>query len=233
MRGRGGVILGSPLFGGPISRSTLGADVGAVVSPAFSANVLRWGSLLDKYRGTIPLQYLFAWIKKESNGNPCSYTTLRESGIFQLMYPGNLNEGGTTEEKLRAACVGTTQQASRSLTAAETEEQVRSGLQYVNYAKAYARRFVNWPESNPDFWKMVKMVHVAPARVKQYAPGASSWAEFRRRAEAGGNTPASWLDNAEWVGAFGTGGGGAGLAMVLLVGLAAAGTLFYLRSRRR
>lgn len=221
----------SPLFGLP--RVALGGDVGAVVAPIMATNVLRWAPLLEKYRGTIPLQYLFAWIQKESNGNPCSYTTLRESGIFQLMYPGNLNEGGTTEEKLRAACVGTTQQASRPLTAAETEEQVRSGIQYVNAAKAYARKYVDWPESNPDFWKMVKMVHVAPARVKQYAPGAKSWAEFRARAAAGGNTPANWLDNADWVGSYGVGAGGVSTAALVLVGLAAVGAVFYLRSRRR
>lgn len=226
--------MGSALFGGPISCSrnqpTPTATLGAI-GGMFPASVMRWGSLLQKYAGGIPVPFLYAWIEKESNGNPCSYTTLRESGIFQLMYPGNLNEGGTTEEKLRAACVGTTQNASRALTAAETEEQVRSGVQYVNYAKDYARKYVNWPESNPDFWKMVKMVHVAPARVKQYAPGSSSWAEFRAKATAGGDTPKSWLDNAEYVGGFGTGAGG--IAVLVLVGLATAVGLYYVLRRKR
>jgi hypothetical protein len=222
----------SALFGLPQRQPTLGGDVGSVVSPIVATNVLRWAPLLERYRGSIPLQYLFAWIQKESNGNPCSYTTLRESGIFQLMWPHNLSEGGTTEDQLRAACVGTTQKAARTLTDAELEEQIRSGIQYINHARAYARQYVKWPESSPDFWKMVKMVHVAPARVKQYAPGASSWAEFRQRAAAGGGTPASWLDNADWVGAHGIGGGGASTALVL-VGLVAVGALFYLRSRRR
>lgn len=216
----------SPLFGTPSP-----ASLGGITSAVFPVAVVRWTDLVKRYAGSIPVPFLLAWIQKESNGNPCSYTTLRESGIFQLMWPGNLNEGGTTEEKLRAACVGTTQSASRALTGGETEEQVRSGLQYVNYAREYARKYVNWPESNPDFWRMVKMVHVAPARVKQYAPGASSWAEFRQRAAAGGSTPASWLDNAEWVGGYGVGGGSA--AILVLVGLAAVGALFYFRSRRR
>jgi hypothetical protein len=210
----------------------LDGDVGAVVSPIFPASVLRWGPLLKKYGGSIPLPYLFAWLQKESYGNPCSWTSLRESGIFQLMYPGNLNEGGTTEEKLRAACVGTTQKASRDLTASELEEQVRSGIQYVRHAMAYARKYVNWPESGTDFWKMVKMVHVAPARVKQYAPGASSWTEFRQRAAAGGNTPAHWLDNAEWVGSRGTGGGGP-ITTIVVIGLVTAGVLFLLHTRSR
>ena len=195
------------------------------------ASVLRWTPLLQKHAGSIPIPFLYAWLKKESDGNPCSYTTLRESGIFQLMPPGNTSQGGTSEAALRAACTGSTQQASRQLTAEEAEEQVRSGIQYLNYARSYARQYVNWPESNPDFWRLVKMVHVAPARVKQYAPGASSWAEFRARAAAGGNTPAHWLDNAEWVGSYGV--TGAGRIALVLVGLAAVGALFYLRSRRR
>jgi hypothetical protein len=220
----------SALFGVP--RAALGGIAEVTEVATFPASVTRWAGLVKKHAGSLPIPFLLAWIKKESGGNPCSYTTLRESGIFQLMYGGNLDAGGTTEAALRGACIGTTQSASRALTAQETEEQVRSGIQYVNYARDYARKYVNWPESSVDFWNMVKMVHVAPARVKQYAPGASSWAEFRRRAEAGGNTPAHWLDNAEWVGRFGEGGGGS-LVPVVLVGLVAAGALFYLRGRRR
>ena len=202
------------------------------ITAIWPVSVLRWTPLLQKHAGSIPIPFLYAWMQKESGGNPCSYTTLRESGIFQLMPPGNTGQGGTSEAALRAACAGSTQQALRQLTAEEAEEQVRSGIKYLNYARDYARQYVNWPESSPDFWKMVKMVHVAPARVKQYAPGASSWAEFRARAAAGGNTPAHWLDNADWVGAHGTGAGGAATALVL-VGLVAVGALIYLRSRRR
>jgi len=194
-------------------------------------SVLRWTPLLKKHAGSIPLPFLFAWLKKESDGNPCSYTSLRESGIFQLMPPYNTDQGGTSEAALRAACIGTSQKASRQLTDQEAEEQVRSGIRYVNYARDYARQYVKWPESGKDFWKMVKMVHVAPARVKKYAPGTSSWAEFRARAAAGGDTPPHWLDNADWVGDYGVGAGAA--SALVLVGLVAAGALLYLRSERR
>lgn len=194
-------------------------------------SVLRWTPLLKKHAGSIPLPFLFAWLKKESDGNPCSYTSLRESGIFQLMPPYNTDQGGTSEAALRAACSGTSQKASRQLTDQEAEEQVRSGIRYVNYARDYARQYVKWPESGRDFWKMVKMVHVAPARVKKYAPGTSSWAEFRARAAAGGDTPPHWLDNADWVGDYGVGAGAA--SALVLVGLVAAGALLYLRSERR
>lgn len=228
--------LGSALFGGPVGgrRPAPRIALGDTASLLFPASVQRWSSLVQQYAGSIPLPFLLAWIQKESAGNPCSYTSLHESGIWQLMPPGNTNVAGTTEAALRAACVGATQTASRPLTADEATHQVKSGLQYVNWAKDYARQYVNWPESNPDFWKMVKMVHVAPARVKEYAPGASSWAEFRRRAAAGGDTPASWLDNAEWVGNFGTGGGASSaLAILVFAGLVAGGTVLYLRSRSR
>lgn len=230
--------LGSALFGGPVGGRRRAAPMPAPIpmgdaSMLFPASVQRWSPLVQQYAGSIPLPYLLAWIQKESAGNPCSYTSLHESGIFQLMPPGNTDVASTSEAALRAACIGATQSASRALTASETQEQVKSGLQYVNWARDYARKYVNWPETSPDFWKMVKMVHVAPARVKEYAPGASSWAEFRRRAAAGGDTPASWLDNAEWVGNFGVGGGSNALAILVVVGLVAGGTVFYLRSRRR
>lgn len=226
----------SQLFGGPISRSCRATpaplSLGGLTDAIWPTAVLQWTPLLQQYGGSYPLPFLYAWLKKESGGNPCSYTTLRESGIFQLMPPGNTSQGGTSEAALRAACVASTQQQSRPLTSDEAAEQVRSGIQYLDYAKNYARQYVNWPESNPDFWKLVKMVHVAPARVKQYAPGTSSWAEFRSRAAAGGDTPANWLDNAEWVGSFGIGGGDTTVTVLVLVGLATVGALLYLRSRR-
>lgn len=231
------IPIGSALFGGPVSR-TRGRRCSAialsgVTTALFPVSVLRWSPLLDKYGGAYPRNFLYSWIKKESDGNPCSYTTLRESGIFQLMPPGNTTEGGTSEAALRAACVASTQQLARPLTAAENDEQVRSGIRYLDYAKGYARQYVDWPESSPDFWRMVKMVHVAPARVKQYAPGTKNWAEFRARAAAGGNTPASWLDNAEEVGSYGAGFSGGSAVVAVLVGLATVAALFYLRSRSR
>lgn len=212
------------------------ATLGAAPALEFPASVMRWLPLLRKYAGSVPIPFLLAYIKKESNGNPCTYTTLRESGIFQLMWPHNLREGVTSEEALRSACVGTSQRASRPLTDAEAEEQVASGLRYINFTRAYARRYVDWPETSADFWRMVKMVHVAPARVKQYGPGSKDWAEFRRRAEAGGDTPKNWLDNAEWVGGYGAGGGSVGeggslLAVLAIAGIVTLGSMAYFKRR--
>jgi hypothetical protein len=203
----------------------------ASIDLVFPAAVEQWRSLVQKYAGATPIPFLLAWIQKESGGNPCSYTSLRESGVFQLMPPDNLTQGGTTEAALRAACIGSSQSPARALTNDEAEEQIRSGMQYVDYARSYARALVNWPESGTDFWKLVKMVHVAPARVSQYAPGTSSWAEFRKAAAP--TTPASWLDNAEWVGSYGVGGGGSTTAILVLAAISIVGAMLYLRNRSR
>lgn len=208
---------GSALFGGRRSRGAAyhttmgprGRTLSAFgdVQASWPASVEQWRPLLQKYAGGIPIEFLLAWISRESGGNPCSYTTLHEAGIWQLMPPDNTARAGTTEAALRAYCVGSTQQAARPLTQDELDEQVRSGIQYINYARQLAHSVVPWSESNPDFWKMVKMVHVAPARVTAYGPGSISWADFVSRVQ---NTPASWTNNADWVGSFGVGGGGIG-----------------------
>ena len=213
----GRMPMGSALFGGPRSRrrpyrTTMGPrgrSLGALgdIVTSWPESVDQWRDLVNKYAGGIPVDFLLAWISRESAGNPCSYTSLHESGIFQLMPPDNTNQGGTTEAALRAACVGSTQTLARPLTDDENDEQVRSGVQYVNYARGVVHTVLpDWDESDPDFWRMVKMVHVAPARVLQYGPGSSSWSDFVARAS--GSTPTSWTDNADWVGSYGVGGGG-------------------------
>ena len=223
---------GSLLFGGARSRpramgyyrTTLGPrgrGLGAFGdgTTSWPAAVEQWRPLLEKYAGGIPIEFLLAWISRESAGTPCSYTKYRESGIFQLMPPDNTDHGGTTEAALTVACDpdalarcragagGCNTLPVRALTSDEADEQVRSGVQYVNWARGVVHMAMpSLDESDPDFWRMVKMVHVLPGRVLQFGPGSSSWADFRARAAS--STPANWLDNAEQVGAYGVGGGG-------------------------
>lgn len=223
-------LRGSALFGGPRSlragyRTTLGprgrtlgafGDVGQVAWPA---SVEQWRDLVTRYAGGIPVEFLLAWIKVESGGNPCDYTWLRESGIFQLMYPDNLAQAGVTEDALRTACdpaqaqqcisyrSDCNAQPIRPLTDDESTLQVTSGIQYVNACRAYVDRFVNWSTRSADYWKMVKMVHVLPSPVAKFASSSANWDDFYQKARAGG-TPASFLDNAATVGAYGEGGGG-------------------------
>lgn len=183
---------------------------------AFPPEVEAWRPLVESYAGDLPIGFLLAWIQRESGGNPCSYTSAGESGIFQLMPPDNIATAGTSVAALRAACVGSSQTRARALTIDEMNEQVRSGIQYVNAMRAIAHakldaNGVDWGEDTPDFWQFVKLQHAYPgpssgwlanAAIQLGAPPAN-WPEMRSTI-SGYDTV---LNNAEWVGAFGAGGG--------------------------
>lgn len=183
----------------------------------FNPSVEIWRPAIEKAAGDLPVEFLLAWIQRESDGNPCSYTSMHESGIFQLMPPDNTNVAGTTEAALRTACVGSSMRLDHALTSDEVNEQVRSGIQFVTYARQYAHDQLNavgadWPETSADFWRMVKMVHVSPVAVRRLADAAQhygrapqSWDEYAQ--VAANYVPQGWIDNAEWVGSFGEGGG--------------------------
>lgn len=211
------------------ARSQLGlGDVDWTFSPTTEA----WRPLVESYAGDIPVNFLMAWIERESGGNPCSYTSMGEAGLFQLMPPDNIAQAGTSVGALRAACVGSTQQRSRALTVDEMNEQVRSGVQYVNAMRAIAHakldaNGVDWSEDSPDFWQFVKLQHAYPgpssgwlanATMQLGAPPAN-WAEMRSTI-SGYDTV---LANAEWVGAFGAGGGSLPIMKYALGGLIAWG----------
>ncbi len=213
-------------------------DVGAI-GQTFPAEVEAWRSLLSQYAGDISVPYLLAWITRESAGNPCSYTSAAESGIFQLMPPDNIAQAGTSLEALRAGCIGTTQQLSRELTDAERYEQVRSGLQYINVMRQIAHQKlgaagVDWPESSPDFWRFVKLQHAYPGPSGPWLANATaalghpprSWAEYRSTISG----YASVLDNAEWVGGYYSRVSAS--AVILIASAAAIGLALYVRRRR-
>lgn len=216
------------------------------VGAPFPASVMAWSDLVDAYRNGVPLNFLLAWIWKESNGNPCSYTSLHESGIYQLMAGDNLNTAGTTEAAIHPVppCspgVQTTAYYS-SLNDDQRLEQVKSGMRYIEAmrqktAQQLATYGYDWDETMPSFWQMVKMQHVAPAvitaNLQQMTDALNhvpaNWAEWRSAGPMwnGYPVPASWLDNAETVGAFGIGGGGIDLSTILgLAGLALAYVIY-------
>lgn len=206
----------------------------------FPPNVERWRPYILKY---VPnpqggVDFWLAWIQRESGGNICSWTTLRESGLFQLMYGDNINDAGTTEELLRAPCVPNTQTAARAITEADIREQMVSFSRYlskiVSRAKVkLAAARVPWTESDPSFWQVVKLQHAYPAptaiwlaaATARYGRPPANFAEMR--AAVSGYT--SVLENAAWVGSFG-GKGGADLGTLLALG-AAAGLMYYLAKR--
>jgi hypothetical protein len=181
----------------------------------FPARVEAWRPLLAQYAGDIPVDFLLAWVQRESNGNVCSYTRLRESGIFQLMPPDNTNAGGTTEAALRTSCIGNTQLRLRPATPAENTLQVTSGIRYVEYARARTRAKLaaagaTWSESSPDFWMAVKLYHALPSALnylqtytKIYGRPPRNWAEFTSVIPSADTRSLAWLENARWVGSFG------------------------------
>lgn len=211
----------------------------------FPAAVEIWRPLVSKYAGEIPVPFLLAWIQKESYGNPCSWTSLREAGIFQLMEGSNQRVAGVTEAQLRAGCAPIpSQQLLRSLTPAEAEVQVASGVRYVRWARDYARtrlaeHGVAWPESSTDFGKMVMFVHILPAKIAPWLAAARaglgraprSWAELVPFAPAVGISD-KWIQHANWIGAH---WGGVQIPIIPIAVAAGAGVLYYLyrRSRRR
>ncbi len=186
--------------------------------------------------------FWLAWIQRESGGNPCSYTSLRESGLFQLMPPDNTGRGGTTEQLLRAACVAGSQSASRPLTEADVREQMVSFQRYLAYItdRAIAKLAaagVTWSKDSPDFWKMVKFQHTLPGPTAAWLSMAtralgrppSSWDEMAPYATMAG-IPAKWVENASWVGSFGRGGE---IPVVLAAIAVGSAVMYYLWRKRR
>jgi hypothetical protein len=209
----------------------------AIFAPAVEA----WSALLAKYAPDLSQDFLKKWIEVESNGNLCSWTTLRESGIFQLMIGDNQRVAGTTEALLRAACIANSQKKARTPTQAELEEQVRSGIAYVRWCIDQARKHLaavgaKWPESSTDFGKMVKFEHVLPGRISTWLKNATaglgrpptSWAEIVPYASSAG-IPANWVDNADRVGSYWT---GVQIPVLLLAATAVAAFVYYLRRYR-
>lgn len=142
----------------------------------------QWTALIDQLRGDIPHAFVAAWIAHESAGNPCSVgrpgalapgTSLPlETGIFQLMAPDNISAAGTTIPKMRAACIGITQQASRPLTTQEATEHMRAGLQFIRHCRSSLATYLasvgapQWTPSTPGYWCAVKLVHNVPATLR-------------------------------------------------------------------
>lgn len=208
----------------------------------FPAAVEAWRKIILRYVPSPPggVDFWLAWIQRESGGNPCSWTSLRESGLFQLMPPDNTGRGGTTEAALRTACVPESGKRARPLTEAEIREQMVSFERYLAYITKRTREKLavvgaKWSESSPDFWQLVKFQHTLPAPTVPWLKAAASalgrppqsWAEIAPYASVA-NIPAKWVENARWVGSFGR-----GQIPVMLVALTGAALLvYYVRKRQ-
>jgi hypothetical protein len=177
------------------------------VSPGFGVD-------LNTGRPVIPTNFVRAWLTVESGGNPCSIGSPWEnfaqgpieSGPFQLMYPHDINQAGTTVAAMRANCAmpipsfpGLSRNSSnaekaqaraaaeaqaRPLTEAERLKHVIAGLTYIaSTMKLVDATGIGWSKTDPGYWALVKAHH-----------GASSWpaAGVQLAKQGLGHIPKDW-----------------------------------------
>ena len=70
--------------------------------------VSRWGSLINKYRGALPMGVVAVRIQVENSGNPNAVSANQEKGLLQL-WPADLSTYGVTnpfdpDQNLKAGC---------------------------------------------------------------------------------------------------------------------------------
>lgn len=207
----------------------------------FRSSVEAWRPLTTQLANGKPIEFLMAWLDKESGGYPCDYTYLGEAGIGQLD-PNNMASVGTnasaqhpsppcpatlvcdrdpsTGKQTAASCPASSHAAGYAqLTDDQRVRQVQPWLDYVDKCIDRASSdlaqygYSNWTPDTTSFWSMVKMGHVAPARIPtMLAQGLACNlgvppADWDALMFCGPfpNTPQSWTDNAGWVGSYATG----------------------------
>ncbi len=166
--------------------------IGAPFKSPYTAS--SWDTAFQVAGPDLPLAFLRQWTAIESDGNPCAEGHegyLTETGIAQLMWPDNIQAAGTTIPAMRVGCYGNTMMMSRLLTPAEMLAHVIPMVTYVRKCRDTARAKLgavglHWDERGPDFWKMCKLEHGAPALssdglfyVTKKFGAPSTWAEFR------------------------------------------------------
>lgn len=217
-------------FSGPsladIPAGTLPCPSMGGMCPPFYQYVEQWRDDVKKQMGSLPIDFLMAWVQIESLGSGCSDTKYSEVGIFQLMAGDNIAQGGTTVDQQHPSppCIpGQSTHVWRDgFTTDQAYEQVRAGIQYANYCRTSAEAAMKaagyldqpgWSDKDWSYWAMVKMWHVSPANAPKLMYAGSSgaggipadWDDMMQY--AGGIVPVSWTDNARSVGIFGDGGG--------------------------
>lgn len=189
----------------------------------FRSSVEAWRPLTTSLANGKPIEFLMAWLDKESGGNPCDYTVLHEAGIGQLD-PSNMASVGTnvSQQHPSPPCVPNTRTTNvryADLTDDQRVQQVQPWLDYVDKcidrasSELAQHGYSNWTPDTTSFWSMVKMGHVAPARIPvMLAQGLACNAgtppvDWDALMFCGPfpNTPQSWTDNAGTVGSYATG----------------------------
>ena len=157
----------------------------------FRSSAEQWRSRFVALAPDLPIDFLIAWLDKESGGNPCSTGIPGvEAGIFQTFHPADDRFGATFVE-LRAGCSGN---FIVDPSAINFDLQASHGIAFVRskvgIAQAHmAASGVSWPQSSSDFWKGVKQEHALPCvmanllpRVARKFGAPQDWDTFRRQA---------------------------------------------------
>src|SRR5579859_694666 len=144
--------------------------------PPFNASVEAWRDDVTAQAGTKPIDFLLAWMQVESNGNPCSWTKYQEAGVYQLMAGDNITVANTTiaqQHPVPPCVAGSETVAYRSsLTDDQAKEQIRAGMQYIDYCISRVDYFLNlygyagqpgWTDSDWSYWCLVKQYHALPS----------------------------------------------------------------------
>lgn len=154
--------------------------------PAVSS--IDWTTILDRYRGQIPMDLLQRWLARESGGNPCAIGMWGgpwEAGIGQAYYRDIAETvHGATMAELRGMCsVSNPREMVRPPTAAELATHARQLVRMVSSDLAKARSALTaagvagWSE--PDVQALAKLLHNLPLLVRVVPPAASSWDAYR------------------------------------------------------
>ena len=161
----------------------------------FPAAVESWRSLVKENARGLPVEFLLAWMRYESGGNPAALGAITEVGLFQIDMQDGPRFGGDLNTLHRNFAPATSQTASRALTLSEQLLQVTSGvamaLAYRDASRAkLAAIGADWPEGSADFWSLVKLHHGLPAIPRYFLPAFKA---------AKGRAPASWSEWSAWL----------------------------------
>jgi hypothetical protein len=130
-------------------------------------------SLINKYRGDIPVHYLMAWITVESGGKLGDLTKLCERGYFQV-HPEESQDLGLDPDRMST----------------DPEYSVAGGLRLVKRYAAGVEQLsqqFGFPKTGDLYWGLVKLRHWIPSaaqrlllRMKQDGVPVTSWEGIRQ-----------------------------------------------------
>ena len=149
-----------------------------------------WRPLAETMAGDIPIDFIIAWIDKESGGNPCNRTTdplLFEVGIGQFCTAGDCADNLTMAATTSAAqhpvppCIpGANSYATyASLSPSQQTDQMQALVTYIKNARNRVDDYLSsagtiWIDNGEDYWKLVKMVHALPHAIVVGLPACTA-----------------------------------------------------------